>query len=50
MYFGEDQFGFRGRKGTGDAIGMLRIISERTLGIDAELCACFIERQMHLTV
>ena len=26
--FGEDQFGFRRRKGTRDAIGMLRIISE----------------------
>jgi hypothetical protein len=25
---GEDQFGFRRGKGTGDAIGMLRIISE----------------------
>jgi hypothetical protein len=28
---GEDQFGFRRGKGTRDAIGMLRIISERTL-------------------
>ena len=27
---GEDQFGFRRGKGTRDAIGMLRIISERT--------------------
>jgi retron-type reverse transcriptase len=42
---GEDQFGFRRGKGTSDAIGMLRIISERTLSIDEELCACFIERQ-----
>jgi hypothetical protein len=31
---GEDQFGFRRGKGTRDAIGMLRIISERTLEID----------------
>jgi hypothetical protein len=31
---GEDQFGFRRGKGTRDAIGMLRIISERTLDID----------------
>jgi len=31
---GEDQFGFRRGKGTRDANGMLRIISERTLEID----------------
>jgi hypothetical protein len=42
---GEDQFGFRRGKGTRDAIGMLRIISERTLVIDEELCACFIDWQ-----
>jgi hypothetical protein len=41
----EDQFGFRRGKGTRDAIGMLRIISERTLVIDEELCACFIDWQ-----
>jgi len=40
-----DQFGFRRANGTGDAIGMLRIISERTLEIDEELCACFIDWQ-----
>jgi len=40
---GEDQFGFRRGKGTRDAIGMLRIIAERTLEIDAELCVCFID-------
>jgi hypothetical protein len=28
--FGEDQFGFRRKKGTRDAVEMLRIISERT--------------------
>jgi len=39
----EDQFGFRRRKGTRDAIGMLRIISERTLEIDEELSVCFID-------
>jgi hypothetical protein len=32
-------------KGTRDAIGMLRIISERILEIDAELCVCFIDWQ-----
>jgi len=41
----EDQFIFRRGKGTRDAIGMLRIISERTLEIDAELCVCFIDWQ-----
>jgi hypothetical protein len=42
---GEDQFGFRRGKGTTDAIGMLRIISERTLDIDEELRAFFIDWQ-----
>jgi len=42
---GEDQFGFRRGKGTRDAIGMFRIISERTLEIDEELCVCFIDWQ-----
>jgi hypothetical protein len=41
MYL-KDQFGFRRRKGTQDAIGTLRIISERTLIIDEELWPCFI--------
>jgi hypothetical protein len=40
---GADQFGFRRRKRTRGAIGMLRIISERTLVIDEELCACLID-------
>jgi hypothetical protein len=38
---GKDQFGFREGKGIRDVIGMLRIISERTLEIDEELSACF---------
>jgi len=42
---GEDQFGFRRGKGTKNAIGMLRIIPERTLEVDAELCVCFIDWQ-----
>jgi hypothetical protein len=33
-----DQFGFRRGEGTRDAVGMLRIIAERTLEIDEELC------------
>ena len=40
---GEDQFGFRRGKGTTDAIGMIRIIAERTLERDEELCICFID-------
>jgi hypothetical protein len=39
---GKDQFGFRRGKGTRDAIGMLRIILERTLELDEELSVCFI--------
>jgi hypothetical protein len=37
---GKDQFGFRNGKGSRDAIGMLRIISERTLDVGEEVCAC----------
>jgi len=38
-----DQFGFRRGKGTSDAVGMLRIISERTLERDEEQNICFID-------
>jgi retron-type reverse transcriptase len=41
----EDQFGFRKGKATRDAIGMMRIISERTLDIGEEICVCFIDWQ-----
>jgi len=41
----EDQFGFRRGKGTRDAIGMMRIISEQTLEIDEGVCVCFIDWQ-----
>jgi hypothetical protein len=41
---GEDQFRFRRGKGIRDGIGMLRIISERTLGVDKELFSCSIDR------
>ena len=40
---GEDHFGFRRGKGTSDPIEMMRIIAERTLEIDEELCVCFID-------
>ena len=42
---GEDQFGFRRGKGTRGAVGMMRIIAERTLEIDEELCVCYIDWQ-----
>jgi retron-type reverse transcriptase len=42
---GEDQFGFRKGRGTRDAIGMPRIISERTSDIGEEICVCFIDWQ-----
>jgi hypothetical protein len=42
---GEDKLGFRSGKLTRDAIGIMRIISERTLKIDEELCVCFIDWQ-----
>jgi hypothetical protein len=40
-----DQFGFRKEKGTRDAIGMLRIISQQTLDIGEDICICFIDWQ-----
>ena len=42
---GEHQFGFRRGKGNRDANGMMRIIAERTLEINEELCICFIDWQ-----
>jgi hypothetical protein len=42
---GEDQFGFTKGRETGDAIGMLRIISERTLDMGEEISVCFIDWQ-----
>jgi hypothetical protein len=42
---GEDQFGFRRGRGTRDATGLLRIISERTWYTEEELCAWFIDWQ-----
>ena len=44
----EDQFGFRKGKGTGDAIGLMRNISERVLDIKEEMCLCFIDWQKTL--
>jgi len=42
---GVDQFGFRRGKGTRGANGTMRVVAERTLEIDEELCICFIEWQ-----
>ena len=39
----EDQFEFR--KGTRDAIGLMRIISERVLDVKEVMCLCFIDWQ-----
>lgn len=36
---GEDHFGYRRRKGSRSAIGILRVILERILEMDDELCA-----------
>ena len=41
----EDQLGCRGGKGPRDAVRILRILSERTLDKDEELCTCFIDWQ-----
>jgi len=43
-----DQFGFRRGKRTRNAIGMMRIIAERTLEIEEELCVCFVDWQKAL--
>ena len=40
---GEYQFRMIRGKGTRDAIGMLRIITEGTMEIDEEICFCFID-------
>jgi len=40
---GENQFGFRRRKGRRTATGMLKIIWERNLDIDKVLCDCVLE-------
>jgi Reverse transcriptase (RNA-dependent DNA polymerase). len=42
----EDQFGFQKGEDTRDAIGLMRILSERVLDIKEEMCVCFIDWQM----
>jgi hypothetical protein len=46
VYFEKSSLGLEAGKGARDAIGMLIIISERTLHTDEELCACFIDWQV----
>ena len=41
----EDQLGFRKGKGTRDAIGLMRIITERVLEVNEEMFLCFIDWQ-----
>ena len=41
----EDHFKFRKGKGNRDAIGLMRIISERVLDVKEEMCLCFIDWQ-----
>jgi hypothetical protein len=43
--FGEEQFGSRSGREIRNAVGMLRIISERTLDTDEKLYACCIDWQ-----
>ena len=42
-YIGWDQFGFMKGRGTRDAIGVLRVICERTLSINKDVFICFID-------
>ena len=45
MFLEKSSLDFERGKGTRDAIGMMRIIAERTLEIDEKLCICFIDWQ-----
>ena len=45
MYLEKISLDFRRGKGTRDAVGMMRIIAERTLEIDEELCICYVDWQ-----
>jgi len=45
MYLEKISLDFEEEKEVGNAVGLLRIISARTLDKDEELCACFIDCQ-----
>ena len=38
----KDQFGFQKGKGTRDAVGLMRIVSERVFDVKGEMCLCYI--------
>ena len=43
QFIGNDQFGFRAGCGTRDAIGIMRIISEKMIENDQEMFVCFVD-------
>ena len=45
---GYDQFGFRKGMGTRDAIGTLRILTERSIQNDQDVYICFVDYEKHL--
>ena len=42
-FLGKDQFGFPSRRGTRDAIGVMRCLSERSIEFKQDLYVCFID-------
>src|SRR2546426_9445769 len=42
-FIGKDQFGFRKGCGTCEAIGILRMLCERSLELDNEVFVCFVD-------
>ena len=42
-FIGKTQFGFRKGRGTREAIGVMRMLSERSLEHSNELCVCFVD-------
>ena len=42
-FIGKPQFGFRKGRGTREAIGVMRMLSERSLEHSNELCVCFVD-------
>ena len=42
-FLGKDQFGFRSGRGTRDAVGVMRCLSERSIEFNQDLYVCFID-------
>jgi len=42
-FLGKDQFGFRSGRGTRDAIGVMKCLSERSIEFNQDLYVCFID-------